>query len=412
MTAEIMAVGTELLLGDILNTNAQYLSKQLAALGISVYYQSTVGDNADRLYKALELAFSRAELVITTGGLGPTDDDLTKELGAKFFNEELVLNEECLARLNEYFKNKDMPKTNLKQAYIPKNATVIKNDNGTAPACMIEKDGKTLIMLPGPPNEVVPIFENEVLPILKKKCDKTFVSKELHLSGIGEAAGAEAIRDLMQNSQNPTIAPYAKTNEMMFRVTASGSTEAECQKIMQPAIDEIYSKLGKYIYGEDGETLIGAVIKLLQKHELTISCAESCTGGMLASTIVDYSGASSVFMDGVVSYSNEAKMKFLGVKAETLKKYGAVSEQTAREMCEGIARVSGTNVGLSTTGVAGPLGGTKDKPVGLVYIGVTIDGNTIIKRLDLKGNRAKIRSRATTEIIELLRQELNKKSEE
>ena len=408
MTAEIMAVGTELLLGDIVNTNAQYLSRQLAGLGIGVYYQSVVGDNPERLLNALETAFGRADLVITTGGLGPTDDDLTKEMGAKFFKREMVLDESCLKTLKDYFKDKDMPETNMKQAYIPEGAVVIKNDNGTAPACMIEDNGKTLIMLPGPPNEVVPIFENEVLPILKEKCDKTFVSKELHLSGIGEAAGAEAIRELMQNSQNPTIAPYAKTNEMMFRVTASGENEDECRRIMKPVVDEIYDRLGEYIYGEDNETLVGAVIKLLKSKGMTIATAESCTGGMVASNIVNCSGASTVFVNGMVTYSNESKKRLLGVKPETLEKYGAVSEETAREMCEGVADVSGTNVGLSTTGIAGPDGGTEEKPVGLVYIGVHINGETTVKRLELKGSREKIRSRASTEVIELLRQLLRK----
>lgn len=408
MNAEILAVGTELLLGDILNTNARYLSQQLAALGINVYYQTVVGDNKERLLAAYDAAFSRADLVITTGGLGPTDDDLTKETAAEFFNRKLVCDNESLEKISSYFKgtNKGMPETNKKQAYIPEGAVILKNPNGTAPGCMIEDNGRILIMLPGPPNEAEPMFENEVKPRLKAKQEHTFVSKSLHLCGIGESEAAEKIRDLMLSSSNPTIAPYAKTGEMLFRITASGKDEHEAKAILTPAVDKIYSILGEYIYGEDDITLAEAVMKQIIERGLKISTAESCTGGMVAAGLIDYPGASQAFIDGVVSYSNESKVRLLGVKQQTLESVGAVSEETAREMAEGIARVSDTDIGLATTGIAGPDGGTTDKPVGLVYIAVSIKGKTTVKKLMLKGTRQKIRSRAVTEILDLLRKTL------
>lgn len=410
MNAEILAIGTELLLGDILNTNAQFISKQLASLGIGVYYQTVVGDNPDRILTAFKNAFERADLVITTGGLGPTDDDLTKEMAAKYFGREMVLDEGSVEHLKKYFaKNFDkMPQTNYKQAYIPKDSNTIYNCNGTAPGCMIEENGKILIMLPGPPNENVPMFENEVKPILKSKQELTFVSKSLHLCGIGESAAAEKIRDLMNNSSNPTIAPYAKTNEMLFRITASGKDEEEAYNMMQPAVDRIYDDLGDFIYGEDDITLSQAVMNLAAEKNFRIATAESCTGGLLASAFIDSPGASKVFFNGVVTYSNESKVKLLGVSEETLESVGAVSEEVARQMAEGVARISGAEIGLSTTGIAGPDGGTDEKPVGLVYIGISVSGNTIVKKLNLRGDREKIRSRAVTEIITALRLELKK----
>lgn len=407
MNAEILAVGTELLLGDILNTNAQYLSKQLAQLGISVYYQTVVGDNKERLLNAYKNAFERADIVITTGGLGPTDDDLTKETAAQYFNKKMILDDKSLEIIEQYFKKRGkMPETNKKQAYIPEGAKILSNTNGTAPGCIIEENGKILIMLPGPPNETVPMFEKSVMPYLKQKQDYTLVSKTLHLSGVGESAAAEKIRKLMQESTNPTIAPYAKTNEMFFRITAKGNSIEEAEKIMQPAIDEIYNKLGEFIYGEDDITLVESVMKEIIKKGMTISVAESCTGGMLMSEIVNFSGISSAFIEGFVTYSNESKIKRLNVKKETIEKYGAVSEQTAIEMAEGVMKNSNTDIGISTTGIAGPDGGTDKKPVGLVFVAVSIKGNTKVKEFNLKGDRQKIRSRIVTETINMLRNEL------
>lgn len=411
MKAEIMAVGTEILLGDILNTNARYLSRELALLGIGVYYQTVVGDNEERLLNAFKLAFERADMVITTGGLGPTDDDITKETGGKFFNLKMVENEEAVKNVKDYFKGKEMPKSNKKQGFVPEGATVFYNHNGTAPGCMIEKNGKILIMLPGPPYETEPMFEEYVLPFLKKKSGFTIISKVLHLSGIGESAAAEVLSDIMSESENPTIAPYAKPNEMIFRVSGRGESEEEAKNIIKPVVEEIYGRLGKYIYGEDGCTLEEAVIKELVKRNLTLASAESCTGGLIAGKIVDYPGASEVFLDGVVSYSNESKVKRLGVSQETLDKYGAVSEKTAREMAEGVIKAMDADVGVSSTGVAGPGGGTDEKPVGLIYVAVSIKGKTTVKKLNLKGGRNKIRNRVVTEALTLLLSELKGISE-
>ncbi len=411
MKAEIMAVGTEILLGDILNTNARYLSRELALLGIGVYYQTVVGDNEERLLNAFKLAFDRADMVITTGGLGPTDDDITKETGGKFFNLKMVENEEAVKNGKDYFKGKEMPKSNKKQGFVPEGATVFYNHNGTAPGCMIEKNGKILIMLPGPPYETEPMFEEYVLPFLKKKSGFTIISKVLHLSGIGESAAAEVLSDIMSESENPTIAPYAKPNEMIFRVSGRGESEEEAKNIIKPVVEEIYGRLGKYIYGEDGCTLEEAVIKELVKRNLTLASAESCTGGLIAGKIVDYPGASEVFLDGVVSYSNESKVKRLGVSQETLDKYGAVSEETAREMAEGVIKAMDADVGVSSTGVAGPGGGTDEKPVGLIYVAVSIKGKTTVKKLNLKGGRNKIRNRVVTEALTLLLSELKGISE-
>lgn len=406
MKAEILSVGTELLLGDIINTNAQYISQKLALLGVEVYYQTVVGDNEQRLLTAYKNAFERADLVITTGGLGPTDDDLTKETGAKYFNREIVEDTESINQIKEYFKKRDMPQSNLKQGYMPKGAKILPNSNGTAPGCMIEDNNKILIMLPGPPNEMIPMFENSVVPFLKSKQQHTLVSKVLRLSGIGESAAAEKVKDLMNTSTNPTIAPYAKTNEMIFRITASGKNEDEAKLIMEPTVKKIYDIFGDYIYGEGETTLSQEILKTLIKNNLKISVAESCTGGMLASELVDFAGASKSFIDGVVCYSNESKINRLGVEKETLEKYGAVSEETAIEMAKGIAVTSGADIGLSTTGIAGPDGGTQEKPVGLIYIAVYINEKTYCQKLNLRGNRNKIRQRTVAEVLNLLRKEL------
>lgn len=402
MNAEIMAVGTELLLGDILNTNAQYLSKQLALLGIGVYHQTVVGDNEERLLKAFSLAFERADLVITTGGLGPTGDDITKEVGAKYFGLKMVENEEAKKNVCDYYKGREMPQSNKKQGFVPEGATVFYNHNGTAPGCMIEKNGKILIMLPGPPYEASPMFQEYVIPFLKEKSDVTIVSKVLHLSGIGESGAAEKISDIMEKSENPTVAPYAKPNEMIFRISSRGKDEQEAKSLMEPVVKEIYKRLGKYIYGEDSCTLEEAVVLRLEKLGLKIATAESCTGGLVAGRIVDFPGASKVLVDGVVSYSNDSKVKRLGVSEKTLAEFGAVSEETAREMAEGVVKALNADVGVSTTGVAGPDGGTKEKPVGLVYIAACVKGKTTVRKLMLKGDRNRIRGRVVTEVLNLL----------
>ena len=406
MTAEILAVGTELLLGDILNTNAQYLSKELAGLGVAVYHQTVVGDNPARLKKAYAEAFERADVVITSGGLGPTKDDLTKEIGAEYFGKKIELVPEEFEILKNHFVKfgRPMTKNNEKQACFPIGSTIIPNSNGTAPGCIINENGKILIMLPGPPRELVPMFEETVAPYLRERTDGMYVSRTLRICGVGESSAEEMIKDLIETQSNPTIAPYAQTNELTFRVTASAHTEEEAHKIMEPTIKELYNRFGDNIYGEGKETSLAQVIvnKLIEKN-MTIAVAESCTGGMVASAIVDIAGSSKVFMEGVVTYSNEAKVKRLGVKEETLEKYGAVSAETAKEMAEGICKNLNTNIGVGITGIAGPDGGSTEKPVGLVYIGICINGETQVKEFQYSGGRQRIRSRALTSTFDNLR---------
>ena len=408
MRAEIITVGTEILLGDIVNTNSQFLAKELANLGIEVYYQGTVGDNEDRLLESLEESLHRSDMVITTGGLGPTKDDLTKETAAKLFNQELVFHEESWREIEAYFNKlgKVPTENNKKQAYFPKEAIVLKNNNGTAPGAILKKDNKTIIVLPGPPREMKPMFEESVKPYLQYLTDDILVSKTLRFYGIGESSLENAIIDIINEQSNPTIAPYAKDTEVTLRITAKAISEEVAMDLINPVIDKIEDRVGQYIYSQGESTLEDTVAEMLVNKNLTISVAESCTGGMVSSNLINYPGISSVFMEGCITYSNEAKMKSLGVKKETLDKFGAVSEETAREMAEGIARRYNTNIGISTTGIAGPEGGTKEKPVGLVYFGIYINGKTIVKRYIFNGSRQQVRLRATKTILNDLRLEL------
>ncbi|MBV7272141.1 competence/damage-inducible protein A [Clostridiaceae bacterium UIB06] len=414
MKAEILCVGTELLLGDIVNTNAQYLSKRLADLGIFVYHQSVVGDNSERLKEEFKAAFDRADIIITTGGLGPTPDDLTKETGAEYFNKKMILHEETLDKLKSYFIKTERDKlqgNNIKQAYFPEDSLILPNSHGTAPGCVIDENGKILIVLPGPPREMKPMFEDYVVPFLENYSNIVIQSKVLRICGIGEGLMAEQISDIMTENTNPTVAPYAKDWEVTLRITAKASTKEAANNLIIPVEDEIRQRLGLNIYGE-GETSLEAVLgELLIKSNFTISTAESCTGGLIASKLVNYPGISSVFMEGAVTYSNDAKMRRLGVKSETLETFGAVSEETAREMAEGIAKTANTNIGLSTTGIAGPDGGTQEKPVGLVYVGLSINGITKTIKLQLSGSREMIRRRTTITALDWVRRELLKSNQ-
>ena len=411
MKAEIIAVGTELLLGDILNTNAQFLSKELAALGVEVYHQTVIGDNEDRLLDAFKEAFKRCDMVITSGGLGPTQDDITKEIAAKFLGKELTLNEEALKDIENYFNitGRKMSESNKKQAYFPKEDIILKNNNGTAPGAIMKgKNGEIIIVLPGPPREIIPMFKEGVVPFLKTITDSTLYSKVIRLFGIGESSMAEEIKDILESQNNPTVAPYAKEMDVTLRITAKAKDEEEARDIIKPVENKIKERLGEYIYGEGEDTLEEVVARKLLQKGLTIAVAESCTGGMIASKLVNYPGVSEVFMEGVVTYSNKSKVENLGVKVETLEKYGAVSEETAREMAEGIVKKAGVDIGISSTGIAGPDGGTEEKPVGLVYIGICIRGKSMVKKLNIPGNRERVRARTTMEALNWVRLELNK----
>lgn len=410
MRAEIIGIGTEILLGDIVNTNAQYLSKELASLGIDVYNQSVVGDNEKRLLETLENGFLKSDIIITTGGLGPTADDITKEVAAKFFNKELIFDKDSFDWIKFYLNTEEefTLEINKKQAYIPKDSIKLHNNFGTAPGVIINENKKILIILPGPPREMKAMFNEYVVDYLKGLTEDVLKSKVLRLFGISESVMAKKVEYLMNNNSNPTIAPYAKESDTILRITAKASSEEECTEIIKPIEKEIKNILGEYIYGEDEDSLESVVSKLMINKKLSIGVAESCTGGMISSTLISYPGISEVFNEGVVTYSNEAKIRRLGVKEETLDKFGAVSFEVAKEMCEGIAKTSKSNIGVSTTGIAGPSGGTEEKPVGLVYIGVTINNKTIVEKHIFRGNRERIRKRATLTAINLLRKEILK----
>lgn len=376
MVAEIIAIGTEILLGDIVNTNASFLARELAALGISTYHQQVVGDNPGRLKEALESASESADIIITSGGLGPTGDDLTKETISEFFERPLHMDEKAAKHIEEFMVNlgRKLTDNQWKQAMLPEGCIPLYNTNGTAPGVILEAKGKILIMLPGPPSEIVPMFKEQVVPYLRSKSDKVLISRTMHISGIGEAAVEEALHEEMQTMSNPTLAPYAKEGIIDVRITARASSEEEAEKLIAPMEKKVRDLFGIYVIGADDETLEGVVVELLRKHGLKMATAESCTGGWVCSQIVSYPGASEVLEGGIVSYSNEVKMAQLGVKAETLAKYGAVSEETAREMAIGAAKLMKAEAAVSTTGIAGPTGGTKEKPVGMVCFGIYLNG--------------------------------------
>lgn len=408
MKAEIITVGTEILLGDIVNTNSQFLAKELASLGLDVYYQSTVGDNESRLMDTLNESLDRSDIIITTGGLGPTNDDITKEVAAKCFNQELVFYNDIWKDIKQYFEKIGVEPTenNKKQAYFPKDCIILNNSNGTAPGAILKKENKMIIVLPGPPKEMIPMFNNELKKHLENLTDYKLISRTLRFFGIGESELEDKLSDIINNQTNPTIAPYAKEGEVTLRITAKSYTKDDADNLIDEVENKIKTVVGKYLYGYGETTLEETVAKLLVEKNLTIAVSESCTGGMVSSMLIDYPGISQVFMEGCVTYSNEAKMSRLGVKKETLDSFGAVSTETAIEMAKGVAMNLKTNVGLSTTGIAGPGGGTTEKPVGLVYIGLYINGKTKVKKLNLAGSREKIRVKATKEALNFLRLEL------
>lgn len=412
MKAEILSVGTELLLGDILNTNAQYIAKELAVLGINVFYQTVVGDNPERLKNAYNLALSRADIVITTGGLGPTKDDLTKEIAAEYFNKQLILDKKSLGEIEEFFKriNRELSENNKKQAYFPEGCVILKNNNGTAPGCIIEENNKIVALLPGPPREMIPMFKEGVIPYLTKYQDGTLTSKVLRITGIGESIVDSLVGHIIDRQKNPTVAPYAKDNEVLLRITAKANSEEEAEGIIAPVEKEIRETLGDInVYAVGEKTIEEVVGEILVNKGLTIASAESCTGGLLAGAIINYPGISQVFLEGAITYSNESKISKLGVKKATLESFGAVSAQCAAEMAKGIAETSGTNIGISTTGIAGPGGGTEEKPVGLVYVGLYVNGIVKTEQLNLYGSRQKVRDRAVALAMDFLRRELLEK---
>lgn len=405
LTAEIVAIGTEILLGDIVNTNAAHLSRGLASLGINTYHQQVVGDNPGRLKEALEMAYRNANLVITSGGLGPTEDDLSKETGAEFFGVPLKMNEKAREHIERYMLRvgRTITENNWKQAMLPEGCIPLYNDNGTAPGFILNKDERILIMLPGPPSEIIPMFDGQVMPYLRRLSSDVMISRTLHLCGVGESAVEDKLHDQMLAMQNPTLAPYAKEGAVDLRITAKAESEEKARTMIAPIEKEIRGMFGVNVFGADEQTLEGVVIELLKERGLKTATAESCTGGWVSGRLVNYPGASSVLEGGLITYSNEQKQHLLGVKAETLEKYGAVSEQTALEMAQGAARVMGTETAVSTTGIAGPSGGTKEKPVGMVCFGVYCKGHTETATYYFNRRRNSNRTLAVVRALDLLR---------
>ena len=406
MTAEIISVGTEILLGNIVNTNAAYLAEKCAYLGLSNYYQVVVGDNEQRLLETINTAKSRADVIFLIGGLGPTEDDLTKETAAKAFNVELVMDAEAKNNIVTILTNRgiDITNNNFKQALVPKGSIVLYNKNGTAPGIIMEEAGKVVIMLPGPPNEFVPMVDDQVVPyFLKKGTNDVIYSRVVKLVGVGESKVAEEISDLIAMT-NPTVATYAKTGEVHIRVTASAANDDEAKALVKPVVKKLKAMYPDNVYSTNAdETLERAVVELLSKNGLSITAAESCTGGLVCGKIVNVAGASEVFRGGYITYSNKQKRNVIGVKKSTLEKYGAVSEQVAAEMAKGVLEVSKADVAISTTGIAGPGGGTPEKPVGLVYIGCAVKNKVYVEKFNFSGSRNKVRESTVVAALSMVR---------
>lgn len=419
MRVELVSVGTELLLGDIVNTNTAHLSKELAALGLGVFRQTTVGDNRERLLKTLESAFLENDTVIITGGLGPTDDDITKECAAEYFGREFYFHEyswvKILERLTRAGRN-IITENNKKQAMIPEGAIVLENYCGTAPGIIIEENNKRIVLMPGPPREMRDMFEKSVKPYLEKFSNKQFISKYIRFYGIGESLLETMIKDIMDNQTNPTLALYAKTGEVLLRITASGDDKEECEDLIRKQLDEIENRVGEYIYlvGDEDisstQTEMNTVVaNLLIENKFTIAIAESLTGGKISSMLVEKSGISEAFLEGIVCYSNKSKINTLGVREETLAKFGAVSEEVAKEMALGAAKRLGADFAVATTGIAGPNSDETDKPVGLAYIGIYAQGDISVRECLFTGDRELIRYRTSVEALEEVRRNILKK---
>ena len=387
MKAEIISVGTELLLGQVINTDASYVARALSELGIDMMFSCTVGDNNGRLKEALTRALERSDLVITTGGLGPTEDDLTKETIAECAGAPLVLHEESMERLKEHFNGRHMGQNQIKQAMLPQGATVLPNDRGTAPGCAVEtKEGKIIMMFPGPPSELIPMLHSYGIPFLMKRENASIFSMNVHVFGQGEGAVAEMLSD-MTDASNPTVATYAKEGEMYVRVTAKAENAQKAEEMCRPVAERIRERIGDCVYGINVDSLEQLAVNLLSERKMTIATAESCSGGLLAKRITDIPGSSQVFEMGAVTYANRIKTLLLGVPEELLEKHGAVSEEVAAAMAEGVREKAGSDIGIGITGIAGPDGGTEEKPVGLIYVGLSDQAGTVVRKVKVFSQR-------------------------
>ena len=406
--AEILCVGTELLLGDIVNTNARELSAALRGLGIGVYWQSVVGDNPDRLRQAARIAGERANLIITTGGLGPTYDDLTKDIVCEVFGAKLVLHEEEAEKIRAFFaqKNREMPENNLRQAMLPEGCTVFSNGNGTAPGFAFTAGETTVIQLPGPPREMRLMLETGVIPYLRGETEETLLSRDIRIFGLGESSVEAKLHDYMESLTNPTLAPYAGTAEVRLRATAKAPDEAAAERMLEPVVAKVRAELGELVYAVDEDKLESVCLRLLKEKGLTFAAAESCTGGLIAKRFTDQSGASSAFMGGVVCYTNYVKHYVLGVPQETLDEFGAVSAQTAKAMAEGVRRVCGSDLAVSVTGCAGPNSDERGTPVGTGFVGFASPEGTVVKPIQMGKDREWARVYAASFAFDLIRRYL------
>ncbi|MCI7740950.1 MAG: competence/damage-inducible protein A [Clostridiales bacterium] len=405
---EILSVGTELLLGHVTNTDARDISEMLSQIGINVRYHTVVGDNPQRLEECVKVAKERADIIITTGGLGPTCDDLTKQILAKAFGLRLVRDENEQKGLYEYINiGKLLTPNNFQQAMLPEGCMVFHNDWGTAPGCAFEKDGKIVIMIPGPPKECNAMFRTCAIPYLKKLSDEQIVSHSLRIFGMGESAVDQLFRDEMNAMTNPSMAPYAKECDCLLQVTAKARSEAEAEEMLKPIIAHVKEKLGEVVYGMDVECIEEAVIQLQREKRLRFSAAESCTGGDIARRFTDIPGASECFLGGVVTYTNEAKAKLLGIDPALIEEKGAVSFEVAKEMAERVRSLLGSDIGVGVTGLAGPDGDGVHE-VGTVFVSMAAPEQTWVKELHLGTFRTRsfIRRMAGNHVYDMMRRYL------
>lgn len=408
-TAELIAIGTELLLGNIANTDAQMISEGLSELGINVYYHTVVGDNPDRVRQAVEIARSRSDIIITTGGLGPTCDDLTKVALAEAFGKPLVYHEPSAQRIRDRFAAMERPVTenNFQQAMVPEGCTVLDNDWGTAPGVAFESDGTHVILLPGPPRECEMMFRHRAVPYLKTLSDGVIASRTVKTFGIGESAAEALLRDLMNALHNPTLAPYAKPTGTELRITAHAATEEEAYALIAPVEEQVKEIMGDHVIGVNVNSIQEVCLNLLKEKGLTLGTAESCTGGLIAKLITDLPGASAVLKGGIVSYTNEVKSNVLGVPQEMLEEYGAVSPQVAEAMARGAKKILGCDIALSATGVAGPDPDDRGNPVGLVYLGLAYGEDCIVQEYHAgKGDRDRVRRLSAGTALDMVRRYL------
>ncbi len=405
---EIISVGTELLLGHVTNTDARDVSEALSKIGINVRYHTVVGDNPERLRQCVRAAKERADIIITTGGLGPTCDDLTKLITAEEFNLPLVEVQSEVEGLYDYIKNsRRFTKNNLSQALLPEGCTVFHNTCGTAPGCAFEKDGKTVVMLPGPPKECYAMLTQSAIPYLRKLGDGEIVSHSVRVFGIGESSVDDMFAEEMNAMTNPSMAPYAKECDCLVQITAKAATKEEAEAMIAPVREHVKARLGEYVYGEDVETVEESVMQLLHRTPMTFAAAESCTGGEIAKRFTDLPGASAFFLGGMVTYTNEAKAALLGIDPELIERNGAVSEIVAREMAERARARLGADIGLGVTGLAGPDGDGVHE-VGTVFVSMAVEGKTYVRELHLGTHRTRsfIRRMAGNHAYDMMRRYL------